>query len=149
MIVAMTALGSIFSPLSSTIYLPTLNTLSSSLHVSIVRINFTVTSYMIFQGLAPMFFGDFADMAGQRPAYTIAFTIYFFANLGLALQNSYAGLFILRALQSTGSSGTIALGNGVMADIVTSAERGSYIGWLQSGAQIGPALAPTIGGVLT
>ena len=96
-----------------------------------------------------MFFGAFADMAGRRPAYIIAFTIYFFANLGLALQNSYAGLFVLRALQSTNSSGTIALGNWVMADTVTSAERGSYIGWVQSGVQIGPALAPTIGGILT
>lgn len=38
MIVAMTALGSIFSPLSSTIYLPALNTLSSNLHVSVARI---------------------------------------------------------------------------------------------------------------
>jgi len=148
MIVVMTALGSVFSPLSSTIYLPALNTLASDLHVSSASINLTVTSYMIFQGLAPMFFGDLADMAGRRPAYIIAFTIYFFANLGLALQNRYAGLFVLRAVQSTGSSGTIALGNGVMADIVTSAERGGYIGWVQSGVQIGPAVAPTIGGVL-
>lgn len=96
-----------------------------------------------------MYFGDLADMAGRRPAYITAFIIYFFASLGLALQNSYAGLFTLQALQSTGSSGTIALGNGVMADIVTSAEQDSYIGWVQPGVQIGPALAPTIGGLLT
>jgi MFS family permease len=63
---------------------------------------------MIFQGLAPTVFGDLADMAGRRPAYIIAFTIYLGANIGLALQNSYAALFILRCIQSTGSSGAIA-----------------------------------------
>lgn len=149
LIVFMTSLGSLFSPLSTFIYLPALNTLASDLHVSNASINLTVTSYMIFQGLAPMFFGDLSDMAGRRPAYIITFLIYFCANLGLALQSNYAALFVLRALQSTGSSGTIALGNGVIADIVTSAERGAYIGWVQVGTQLGPALAPTLGGILS
>lgn len=148
LIVVMTALGSLFSPLSSTIYLPALNTISSSLHKSTAAINLTVTSYMIFQGLAPMFFGDLADMIGRRPVYIIAFTTYFFANLGLALQNNYAALFVLRAMQSTGSSATVALGNGVIADVVTSAERGGYISWVTAGAQLGPAIAPIIGGLL-
>lgn len=148
LIVLMTSLGSLFSPLSSFIYLPALNTLASNLHVSNASINLTVTSYMICQGLAPMFFGDFSDMAGRRPAYIITFFIYFCANVGLALQSNYAALFVLRALQSTGSSGTIALGNGVIADISTSAERGKYIGWVQIGTQLGPGLAPTIGGIL-
>lgn len=149
LIVFMTSMASVFSPLSSFIYLPALNALASDLQVSNASINLTVTSYMIFQGLAPMLFGDLSDMAGRRPAYIIAFSIYFFANLGLALQNNYAALFVLRALQSTGSSGTIALGNGVIADIVTSAERGAYIGWVQLGTMLGPALAPTLGGILS
>lgn len=149
LIVVMTSWGSLFSPLSSSIYLPALNTLASDFHVSNASINLTVTSYMIFQGLAPMFFGDLSDMAGRRPAYILTFLIYFCANLGLALQSNYAALFVLRALQSTGSSGTIALGNGVIADIVTSAERGAYIGWVQLGTQLGPALAPTLGGILS
>ena len=148
LVVFMTSLGSLFSPLSTFIYLPALNVLASDLHVSNASINLTVTSYMIFQGLAPMFFGDLSDMAGRRPAYIIAFLIYFCANLGLALQSNYPALFVLRGLQSTGSSGTIALGNVVIADNVTSAERGAYIGWVQVGTQLGPALAPTVGGIL-
>jgi multidrug resistance protein len=148
-ICAMASMGSFFSPLSNFIYLPALTTLSRELRVSNASINLTVTSYQIFQGLAPMFFGDLADAGGRRPVYIICFTIYLGANLGLALQNSYTALFVFRALQSTGSSGTIALGNGVMADIVTSAERGKYIGWVQAGIMVGPALGPTIGGLLS
>lgn len=50
------------------------------------------------------------------------------ANIGLALQNDYAALILLRCLQSTGSSGTVALGNGVVADIASSGERGKFMG---------------------
>lgn len=148
LIVFMTSLGSLFSPLSSTIYLPALNTIAAELRKTIANINLTVTSYMVFQGVAPMFFGSFGDVIGRRPVYIVAFTVYFFANLGLALQNDYAALFVLRAMQSTGSSGTIALGQGVMSDIVTSAERGEYIAWVSAGALLGPGIAPTVGGLL-
>lgn len=137
------------SPTSANIYFPALNPLRVELGVSTTLINLTLTSYMIFQGLAPTIFGDLADMAGRRPAYILAFTVYMGANIGLALQNSYAALFVLRCLQSTGSSGAIALGYGVVADISTSAERGSYMGIVGAGTMVGPAFAPMIGGILT
>ena len=124
----MAAWGGFFSQLSTNIYFPALNTLSESYSVSSELINLTVTTYMIFQGLAPTIYGDLADMAGRRPANITGFVIYMGANIGLALQNSYPDLLVLRCLQSSGSSGTIALGNGVVADIATSAERGTYIG---------------------
>jgi multidrug resistance protein len=103
---------------------------------------------MIFQALAPTFFGELADTLGRRPVYLILFTIYLCANIGLALQRSYAALLILRMLQSTGSSGVIALANGVVADISHAGERGVYMGAVQVGAMLGPAIGPVIGGVL-
>ena len=147
-IVFMTAWAGLFSPLSASIYLPVLNTLAAELKLSNALINLTLTSYLIFQGIAPTIFGDFADMAGRRPAYFIAFVLYIGANVGLALQHSYAALFILRCLQSSGSSGTIAMGNGVVADIAPSSERGIYMGLVISGPMIGPAIGPVIGGIL-
>ncbi|KAK0119793.1 hypothetical protein ONS95_011225 [Cadophora gregata] len=147
-IVIMVTFAAFISPTSANMYFPALNPLQEELNVSTTLINLTLTSYMIFQGLAPTIFGDLADMAGRRPAYIIAFIIYLGANIGLALQNSYAALFILRCLQSTGSSGAIALGFGVVADVSTSAERGKYIGLLGAGTMMGPAIGPVIGGVL-
>lgn len=87
-------------------------------------------------------------MAGRRPAYVTCFVLYILANIGLALQNSYVALFLLRCLQSSGSSGTIALSSGVVADIATAAQRGSYMGFVTAGALLGPAIGPVLGGVL-
>lgn len=95
-----------------------------------------------------MFIGDFADKTGRRPAYLICFSIYIVANIGLALQNHYVALFLLRCLQSAGSSTTIALSSGVVADISTSHQRGSYMGFVTAGSLLGPSLGPVAGGLL-
>lgn len=101
------------------------------------------------QGVAPMMIAGFSDSMGRRPAYIICFTIYLAANLGLGLQNSYAALLVLRCLQSGGSSGTVALANGLVGDTVTSAERGTYIAFASLGSMLGPSLSPILGGLLS
>ncbi|KAJ5081736.1 Kynureninase [Penicillium alfredii] len=148
-IVFMASWAGFFSPVSSQIYFPALNTLAQDLSVSNSLINLTLTSYMIFQGLSPMFIGDFADKAGRRPAYIVCFTLYIAANIGLALQSNYAALFVLRCLQSAGSSTTIALSSGVVSDVATASQRGSYMGFVTAGSLMGPSVGPVIGGLLS
>lgn len=46
-IVLTVALGAAFSPISTTIYLPGLNQIASDLHVSISKINLTVTTFLV------------------------------------------------------------------------------------------------------
>lgn len=145
----MATVASVVSPMTAHIYFPALDALAEELNVSISLINLTLTSYMIFQGLSPTIFGDFGDMAGRRPAFTVAFIIYLFANIGLALQRNYAALLVLRCVQSAGSSGTLALSYAVIADITPTAERGKYMGFVSVGANIGPAIGPVIGGLLS
>lgn len=81
----MVACAGFFSPLSANIYFPALNALSQDLKVSNGLINLTLTSYMIFQGLAPTVFGDLADMTGRRPAYILGFIIY----IGMKLHHPF------------------------------------------------------------
>lgn len=50
------------------------------------------------------------------------------ASIGLAVQDTYVALLVLRMLQSMGASATVAIGYGVVADIVTPAERGRMLG---------------------
>lgn len=55
---------------------------------------------------------------------------------------------VLRCLQSSGSSGTIAIGSAVVADLSTRADRGKYLGYATIATTLGPALGPVIGGLL-
>ncbi|KFG88251.1 hypothetical protein MANI_015681 [Metarhizium anisopliae] len=148
-ITTMVTIASVISPMTANVYFPALDSVADDLNVSIALINLTLTTYMIFQGLAPTIFGDFGDTAGRRPAFTLAFTIYLFANIGLALQRDYTALLVLRCLQSAGSSGTLALAYAVVADIASSEERGRYMGLVGAGVNFGPAVGPVLGGVLS
>jgi MFS family permease len=104
-VVFLVAFAAVFSPLSSFIYYPARNALAESLDVSLNKIDLTITSYMMVSGVIPTFVGGMADKFGRRPVYLIIFTIYVVANVGLAFQNSYPALLVLRMVQSAGSSG--------------------------------------------
>ncbi|KAI1362045.1 major facilitator superfamily domain-containing protein [Xylaria arbuscula] len=147
-IVLAAAAGAFFSPLSAQIYFPALETLSKDLHISINEVNLTVTTYMIVQAIAPMFVGSLADSAGRRPAYILCFIIYIAACIGCALAPNYAALLVLRALQAAGSSATVSLCQAVVSDVVTSAERGSYVGFTSVPIIFAPSVGPVIGGVI-
>lgn len=89
-----------------------------------------------------------SDTNGRRLSYILCFLIFIIANIGLALQTSYAALLTLRVVQAAGCSAAIALANAVVADVATSAERGKFMGYATAGLLIGPSFGPTIGGLL-
>lgn len=110
--------------------------------------NLTVTSYLIFQGIAPSLWGPVSDVKGRRIAYVCTFLVFIGACIGLAETKNYATLIVLRCLQSTGSASTIAIGSGVIGDITTRAERGGFMGIFQAGLLAPVAVGPVIGGAL-
>lgn len=148
-LVVMIVFATFFSPFSTSIYLPAISPIAADYGRSVADINLSVTTYQIMQALAPLFFGDLSDQIGRRPVYLLSFVIFLGANIGLALQDSYAALMVLRALQSTGSSATVAIGNAVMADFTTGADRGGFIAAVQASIMFAPALATTLGGILS
>lgn len=143
-ITAMVAYAAAFSTLSSFIYFPAISQLADSLSVSIDKINLTITSYMAVATVAPALMGDAADILGRRPTYLVALTLYVAVNIATASAHSYVALLVLRLFQALTISGktliswlntTITLigkgvfsvAYGVVTDIATPAERGSYV----------------------
>lgn len=149
MIVLGVSAAAFFSPVTAQIYLPALNVIAADFHITATQVNLTMTTYMILQGVTPMFVGGLADGAGCRPAYMVCFVVYILANVGLAVCKNYASLLVVRCIQSAGSSSTIALCQAVVADIVTSAERGQYIGFTVLPTVLAPTIGPILGGVLS
>ncbi|KZV89327.1 MFS general substrate transporter [Exidia glandulosa HHB12029] len=149
-LVALSGLTSLLSPLTANIYLPALPVLSEEFHKSIELINLTVTAYMVFQGVAPMALGPLADAKGRRTAFIVCMCILTVSCIGIALTptSAYWLLVVLRCVQAAGSASTIAIGAGVIVDIVTPEQRGSFLGLSLIGPMVGPAVGPIIGGVL-
>ncbi|KAF2087259.1 MFS general substrate transporter [Saccharata proteae CBS 121410] len=148
-IVTIASIAALFSPLTANIYFPALNRVANDLHVSTEQINLTVTAYMIFQGIAPTFWGSLTDRVGRRPVYIFTFLVFIVASVGCALANVYWLLLVLRMLQATGSASVVAIGSGTISDISTPAERAGNMGFFAVGLYAGPAIGPFLGGVLT
>ena len=141
-IVAMVSYAAWFSTLSSFIYYPAIHVLSQTLSVSVDKINLTVTSYMAVATIAPALVGDASDVLGRRPIYVVTLSLYLAANIAIALSKSYLALLSLRVLQALAISGmfsvlaldptlmslgTFSIAYGVITDVASPAERGSFV----------------------
>ncbi|KAL4883508.1 major facilitator superfamily domain-containing protein [Aspergillus karnatakaensis] len=147
-LVIFVSLAALFSPLSSNIYFPALDTISRDLGVNAELVSLTITVYMIVQGIVPSVFGALSDSRGRRLAFITCLTIYTAANLALAFTCSYPMLIVLRALQAAGSAATISISAGVIADIALPQERGGFMGTNAGVRMTGQAVGPVIGGLL-
>ncbi|KAK2773539.1 MFS multidrug transporter [Colletotrichum kahawae] len=148
LIIFLVSTAATFSGFASNIYFPALPTIADDLNVSVELVNLTVTTYLIFQGLAPSLWGPISDVKGRKVAYIGTFLVFFGACVGLAEIKTYAGLIVLRCVQSMGSASTIAIGSGVIGDITTREGRGGFMGVFQAGLLAPVAIGPVIGGAL-
>lgn len=145
-ITALVAYAAWFSTLSSFIYFPALHQLADYFSVSVGKINLTITSCMAVATVAPMLIGDAADVLGRRPIYVFALGMYVVANVAIASSKSYASLLGLRVLQALAISGTFSVAYGVITDIASPAERGSYVSAVSFAITIAPSIGPVLGG---
>lgn len=128
LLVYLVSLGGSFSALSSNIYFPAIDAISTDLGVSTADVTLTITVYMIVQGVAPSLYGAISDTHGRRLTFLLTLVVYTAANLSLAFTSNFPMLLVLRGLQAAGSSATISISTGVIADIAEPGERGGFMG---------------------
>ncbi len=78
--------------------------------MSLADVSLTITSYLIIQGISPVFWGAFSDTIGRRPIYIASFSVYIVANIALSFSPNFAVLLIFRGLQAAGSASTVSIG---------------------------------------
>lgn len=127
-LVLLVSIAGAFSPLSSNIYFPAIDTISSQLHVSASLVALTITVYLIVQGISPSIWGPMSDTSGRRITFVITLTIYAAANLALAFTANFPMLVVLRGVQALGSAATISISVGVIGDMACPEERGGFVG---------------------
>ena len=124
-------IAGLFSGLSSNIYFPSLDQISKvrshqarlfkswlyvnvtsmqDLGVSLQTVSLTITSYLIAQAIAPMFWGAISDALGRRPIYIYSFAVYILANIFLSFSPNFAVLLVFRGIQAVGSASTVSIG---------------------------------------
>lgn len=92
---------------------------------------------------------DASKLTSSRPIYLATLVIFVLSCLGTALcpTDAFWLLMLMRIVQASGVSATIAVGAGVIADVARPQERGKYLGLFNVTATLAPCMGPLLGGV--
>ncbi|KAI9270768.1 major facilitator superfamily domain-containing protein [Phascolomyces articulosus] len=134
---------------SSTIYFPGIPNINAELHAPSIATTLTAALFVLFMGIAPVFWAAFSDYYFiRRFLLVISMVIFVASSLGNAFINNIWGMVVLRCVQAIGASSGQAIGGGVIADMFPVEQRGSAYGKFFLGMIIGPIVGPVIGGFL-
>ncbi|HWV35003.1 MAG TPA: MFS transporter [Thermomicrobiales bacterium] len=93
--------------------------------------------------------GKFADLFDRKLLLQLSLIVFVFGS-ALAGQSHNAGMLIgFRVVQGLGAGGLTALGQVVLADIISPRERGRYMGLLGAVMSVGTVGGPLLGGLIT
>ncbi|HLH87405.1 MAG TPA: multidrug effflux MFS transporter [Xanthobacteraceae bacterium] len=145
---ALLALLTAVGPLSIDLYLPSLPSIGAALGASPSAVGLTISLYLIGFAVGQMVYGPLSDRYGRRPVLLTALAIFCLASLSCAASPSIAALIGARALQATGSAGTIVLARAVVRDLYEGPRAGRELSLMAAIMGLAPIVAPLIGGVL-
>ncbi|KAJ2237745.1 hypothetical protein H4R99_000728 [Coemansia sp. RSA 1722] len=148
MIVIITALTGLVSPLSANMYYPSIQKVRDDLNTTQTSITWTVTAYVIAMAIFPLLWSNMADQIGRKPVYALSMLIYTCGSIGCALSHNLPALIASRIIQSAGSSAVQGAGAGTISDIYPREKRGTALGIYYLGPLLGPCLGPLIGGYM-
>ncbi|CAK7230933.1 hypothetical protein SCUCBS95973_007740 [Sporothrix curviconia] len=142
------ALCSLLSPIATTGCLTALAQIADTYNTSGSIINISNGLYTGAMGVSAFVWGVTGVLGGRRAVLVpsvIAFTCF---SVGSALSPNLASFFVFRILSGFSGTGLLVCGPAVVGDIYRPTERGTALAWIMSGTLVGPAIGPTIGGII-
>ncbi|GAB5585232.1 hypothetical protein Unana1_00132 [Umbelopsis nana] len=150
LLVALVAIASILPGFCSTIILPALEDIQNSMGASSIGVTLANSFYMLFMGIAPIFYSSISDHYGiRRVIYIGSMLIFTASSLAAVWVRNIWVLLVMRILQSIGISAPWSIGAGTIADMYEVHERGNALGIIFAGQFAGPMIGPLLGGFLT
>jgi multidrug resistance protein len=110
--------------------------------------NLSLALYLLSLGIFPLWWSNFGQVFGRRPVYIISFSIAIVFSVPSALAKSIGVLLVMRLLSSGALASVQVLGAATVADIWEPHRRGQAMSIFFMGPQLGPLVAPIIGGAL-
>lgn len=125
-----------------------LRQVEDELHTNATITNLSLAMYLLAMAIFPLWWSNWAEAFGRRTIYLISFTFGVVFAVLAAISNSIGMLIAVRLLSGGSSASVQAVGVASISDLWEPRERGQAIGIFFLGPQLGPFLAPIIGGAL-
>lgn len=148
LIVFIVSLSCFLSPLSSMSFLPAVSIIAARFNTTGTIINVSNAVYCIVMAISPCLIGPFGSIYGKRFTFVLCLALFVIASILTALSQNLAMFFVFRAMSALFGTPFFSVGSSTIGDIYDRTSRGTAMGWVLSGSQVGPALGPVIGGIV-
>lgn len=139
----------VLSPLAIDIYLPSMPEMALEFNVSDSQIQSTLVLFMLAMGLGQILVGPLADRFGRKPIALFGICLYISSALLGALVTDFEYLQLARVLQGFAACATSIVVFSAVRDSFSSQQSARYYSYLNGVICVIPALAPTLGGLLS
>lgn len=122
--------------------------IAHGLGVTMQRVQWLVTAYMLVITASLLFFGRLGDRIGGQMIYTYGFLVFTLGSFLCSISPTLGLLIGARMIQATGSSMMMATGMGIVSNTFPSEERGRALGLTGSIVGVGNMTGPGLGGLI-
>jgi len=147
-VLAATILGSSLAFIDGTVVNVALPALQSSLHATVVDVQWVVESYGLLLSALFLVGGVLGDSLGRRRMFLLGVAIFAAASLGCGFAPSIRTLVIWRSLQGIGAAFLVPGSLAIISASFDEQSRGQSIGTWSGFTAITTALGPVVGGWL-
>ena len=117
-------------------------------HVSGVAFNTGVTTWCLGFAISPMFLAPLSEINGRRPVFLASGLVFFVAQIGCALTDSFAGTLVARFFVGAGASTFATMVGGVLSDVYHTQDRNTPMALYSGCALAGTGLGPCFSGFI-
>ena len=130
------------------IYLPSLPSMASEMHVSVAAIQLSIVLFMVSAGICQLFVGSLLDSFGRRTPVLVSLAVFVAASFLIGAVHSIYMVYAMRVLQGV-MVAFIAVGKrAYFMDTYSGEELRSYTSLFSIVWAVAPIVAPFLGGYL-
>lgn len=135
-------------PIAMALYTPTMPGVVAAYESTKAVVKLTLTLYFAGFAISQLVAGPLSDAIGRRPVTVIFAAIFCVASLGALLAPTIETLTFARFAQGIGASAGVAISRAIVRDCFQGDESSSIMNMIGIILAVGPAVSPTIGGLL-
>ena len=135
-------------PLALDMYLPAIPMMAEFFGVEIVRVNATISAFLLGSAIGQLFGGAISDQVGRKPVGLLGLTLFVATSLVIPFSSSIGQVQALRVLQALGSGFGTVVCMPVIRDLYGAREAGRRMAWVIIVMMMAPIFAPVLGALL-
>jgi MFS transporter, DHA1 family, multidrug resistance protein len=145
LLILILGLLSAIGPFSIDMYLPGFPVIATSLHTTVDRVAYSLSSFFIGLCAGQLLVGPLLDRFGRKKPLCIGLVLYILASIGCSFSASVEALIAFRFVQALGCCVGMVAPSAIVRDIFPVEENAKIFSLLILILGVSPILAPTVG----